>query len=206
MSLSGPEQKALSLFISACPLFDSSRGRGLGIWPGFVSFSGASRQRGGEAGDHPAFVQLVIPGCVYFFWRAWYFSEWLPLPFIVKSTGSRDWIFVFKGSVKNVAMAFLPGLLAGVFIENRRLYFTRVMVLFSFPIIFYCCMRLEQNLGNRFLAPLFFGSLVLVSFDKRMISLYSFLLLSILFSWSETTATVQNLIRSSHRKYLLYLS
>jgi hypothetical protein len=66
-------------------------------------------------------------------------------------------------------------------------------------------MRLEQNLGNRFLAPLFFGSLVLVSFDKRIISLYSFILLSVLFSWSETTATIQNLIRSSHEN-IYYIS
>jgi hypothetical protein len=150
-------------------------------------------------------IQLLVPGIVYFGWRAWYFAEWLPLPFIVKGSGPRDLIIFFKGSVKSVGMVFLPVLIAGFFIRDRQLYFKRLLIFFAFPVVFYCSVRLEQNLGNRFLAPMFFGGLLLVALDKRAMALYSFIAVSALLSGFQTYGAIQNATRSSHEN-IYYIS
>ena len=39
---------------------------------------------------------LIVPGLIYFFWRYWYFGELFPLPFVVKSTLNKDFLFFFN--------------------------------------------------------------------------------------------------------------
>lgn len=139
---------------------------------------------------------LIIPGVVYFVWRAWYFAELLPLPFIVKSAGDRDLGLFFSSSVLNMKFTILPLLLVWFFSRSRKQFATRCLLLMLFPVVFYCAMRLEQNIGNRFLAPMFFGSIAIVALEKRMILLVGFLLASVVLSYPITVGTVRSILQS----------
>ncbi|NOT83023.1 MAG: hypothetical protein HOP01_09965, partial [Gallionella sp.] len=67
-------------------------------------------------------THLVVPGLMYFLWRAWYFAEWLPLPFLVKVAGERDLILVWSQSLVAVGATLIPALIAVAFVKNRRIY------------------------------------------------------------------------------------
>lgn len=136
------------------------------------------------------FMHLVIPGVLYFLWRAWYFSEWLPLPFLVKASGERDLVIFWSRSLIAVATALIPALLAVIFVQDRRLYLRWLIFLFVLPCLFYGVMQLEQNIGNRFLAPLFFGSMLLLSREAKLFSLVWFIITSALLAIPTTIPTM----------------
>jgi hypothetical protein len=139
---------------------------------------------------------FVIPGLAYFLWRTWYFSEWLPLPFLVKASGERDLGIFWIRSLIAVATALIPALLAIIFVQDRRLYLKRLIFLFVLPCLFYGTMQLEQNIGNRFLAPLFFGSLLLLSRETKLFSLLGFVIASALLAIPTTVPTVDEVLDS----------
>lgn len=148
---------------------------------------------------------LVIPGLIYFLWRAWYFSEWLPLPFLVKASGGRDLTIFWSRSLIAVGTAFVPALLGAIFVQNRRLYFYRLTLLFVLPCLFYSVMRLEQNIGNRLLAPMFFGSMLLLSYETKLIPLVGFVITSAFFAMPTITPTLNDILDSGDEN-IYYIS
>ena len=132
---------------------------------------------------------FVAPGILYFIWRLWYFKEWLPLPFLVKSSGER--------SLAQILDALLPILIPTISVllcadDRWRLTKTSI-VLFSMPILFYSVMRLEQNTGNRFLSPLFFGMLLLVGTERSLRLIILFIFLSICLGYPMLSTALQNM-------------
>ena len=127
---------------------------------------------------------FVVPGLVYFAWRAHYFGSILPLPFLVKSDAHRALgMFVahsFWQSLKY--LLFLTALLLPVFVGRpfdrfmRTLFFGTVLV----PTLFFWTMRLDQNVGDRFFyyLPLSAAMVVALSWStlpprRRRILLYT---------------------------------
>lgn len=139
---------------------------------------------------------LVIPGLAYFLWRAWYFSEWLPLPFLVKASGERDLFLVWNRSLIAVGVALIPALIAIILVKDRRRYLKQLIILFILPCMFYAAMKLEQNIGNRFLAPMFFGTALLLSYSDRLITLIGFVFTSALFAIPASVLTLGDLLDS----------
>jgi hypothetical protein len=151
------------------------------------------------------FTYLVIPGLLYFLWRAWYFSEWLPLPFLVKAAGERDLVIFWVRSLMAVAIVLIPILWATIFVQNRCQYLNRILLLFVLPCLFYGAMQLEQNIGNRFLAPMFFGGMLLLSTEKKIISLVGFVIVSSVFAIPTTKQTVDDILDSGDEN-IYYIS
>lgn len=139
---------------------------------------------------------LVVPGVVYFCWRVWYFNEWLPLPFIVKASGERNWGY----AVECMVPIFVPTVAVIVFMENRVMLAKRALVLFGVPMLFYCFMRLEQNVGDRFFAPAFFGLLMLFSIESTPRVSAGFVILSAYLSWQFTSDTFANTFYELHSR------
>ena len=104
---------------------------------------------------------LVLPGLLCFAGRAAYFGELLPLPFLVKG-GGRDLLFFYTSSLVPVFSVALPLAVAALATRSRDTLM-EMGTLLAAPVLFFCAMRLEQNLGNRFLAPLGFGGLFLLA-------------------------------------------
>jgi hypothetical protein len=110
-------------------------------------------------------IFLIVPGIIYFIWRAWYFTNLLPLPFYVKSGHPTNlWIF-YKHSIFDVATVITPFLLTVLLFRDK---FTAIkfLIIFIFAIFFYSSFVLEQNVGNRFMAPFFRGSIFISKFKK----------------------------------------
>ncbi|PWY55689.1 hypothetical protein DGG96_10370 [Legionella qingyii] len=126
-------------------------------------------------------IYLIIPGLFYFGWRVWYFAEWLPLPFLVKSSSQRDYGIFFLDSLKMIQYPLIPMLITVFFLKSKNQYIKRIFLLFFIPIIFFSCMHLEQNNGNRFLAPMFFGSLMLIAEKKEAMASWAFIVTSLLY-------------------------
>lgn len=105
-------------------------------------------------------MAYLAPGAAYFGWRAWYFGELFPLPFLVKGDAHRILHTVVGGSIRTslVFLLFAAALIvlvwrsganrsvSRIFIANRTL----VECLLGIPTLFYWCMRLDQNVGFRF--------------------------------------------------------
>jgi len=136
-------------------------------------------------------LHLVVPGLVYYAWRLWYFDEWLPLPFIVKSSGAHSWF----QSAQCVLVVIAPAAAGALCSENRPLIARRLLLLFALPALFYSALRLEQNVGDRFLAPLFFGALGLFAAEGAIVKT-TVIVLTMYSSWQWTTDTFDS-IRSS---------
>jgi len=148
---------------------------------------------------------LIVPGLIYFLWRFWYFEELFPLPFIVKSTSTRDFFIFYKDSISSVLLVAAPIVFTLVaFAKSRRevIYF---LALFGLPLIFYSAMRLEQNVGNRFMAPLFFAALFLIANKYGPRALVLFLLLSFATQIKGAIGTAASVATSS-RETVFYLS
>ncbi len=142
-------------------------------------------------------LRAGLPGLLYFAWRAWYFGEWLPLPFLVKGVASAEKVGpidpVSLRYMLVLAVRYLGPLLLLVAWLGRKLPLPaqkRVgVLLLSFvllPAAFYACITLEQNVANRFVLPLWVGSLTVVAcylpwgrLTKGLSS--AFLLLSLLY-------------------------
>ena len=130
-------------------------------------------------------LSLIIPGLVYFAWRLWYFGEWLPLPFIVKSSGERK----FTETAGYLLPILVPTVTTILCAKDKLLLMRRIVLLFALPVVFFSCIRLEQNIGDRFLAPMFFGVLMLlVSLNLRELAAI-FLVMSVCLTWQLTFGT-----------------
>lgn len=141
-------------------------------------------------------THLVVPGLMYFLWRAWYFAEWLPLPFLVKVAGERDLILVWSQSLVAVGATLIPALIAVAFVKNRRIYLKQLLILFILPCMFYASMKLEQNIGNRFLAPMFFGSMLWLAYSEKVKALAVFVTSSVALTMSTLIPTVSDFLDS----------
>lgn len=108
---------------------------------------------------------LLIPGLLYFFWRAWYFGELLPLPFYVKTAAERDLLGLFyadgvRANIYALTNAVLLILLAaGLTLPWKtlpRLVADNFALLLTLGagLVFYAAINQEQNEGFRFQAPL----------------------------------------------------
>ena len=148
-------------------------------------------------------IGLIAPGLVYFFWRFWYFGEPFPLPFIVKATPQRDFAFLFfKHSIISVLTAAIPLVSTWLFFSRSKKTAMKFLVLLGLPIIFYSTMMLSQNIGNRFMAPLFFAGIFIVARKKNQNALIVFVLISIITHAKFTTlAIVSNVDSASETVY-----
>ncbi|SPB15362.1 hypothetical protein NOV72_02588 [Caballeronia novacaledonica] len=146
-------------------------------------------------------LYLCVPGLIYFGWRAWYFSELLPLPFLVKSAGDRNLILFYGYSGLYVLSAFAPIVPASWMSEDRARLLRRLAWLFFLPCVFYSWMRLEQNVGNRFLAPMFFGTLLLLSRETKLRPMVLFTILSVACGIKITAETAETVAESSSETY-----
>ncbi len=168
-----------------------------GVWLArIVEARGATfRADLGRAATH-----LVLPGLAYLAWRLWYFEEWLPLPFLVKSAGERDTGIFFHYSLYQAARAFLPALLAIPFCAAGRRGFAarRVSCLFVLPFLFYSSMRLEQNIGDRFFAPAFFGAAYLWFREERPRAQLVFAIAAVVLGLQLTTRTMSAALDSGN--------
>lgn len=140
---------------------------------------------------------------LYFFLRWIYFDEILPLPFLVKSAGTRDLLIFFHDSLAPVLYLAIPSL-AIVFIKRNRREAIALIGCIVIPSLFYMSMRLEQNIGNRFLAPMFFGSLYVLCDSKKI---YSVIYISICaFLLSGIFKTTVKGLQVSKKENVFYLA
>jgi hypothetical protein len=167
-------------------------GAGIVAWMGLRAW----QEKGFGHFLRPLLWQLVLPGTCYFLWRAWYFSEWLPLPFLVKAAGQRDMVLFFKDSLEYVGLATVP--LALVVLWRRKMngLIQEALLLFLMPVIFYSVMRLEQNIGNRFLAPIFLGGSYWLFRRAGTSALAALVLLSVIAQFNLTAQTLVKLLNS----------
>lgn len=136
-------------------------------------------------------IYLILPGIVYFSLRYVYFGELLPLPFYVKAAGERDFLTFFIGSMKNVFMCALPFLIYFTIKKDWKSIF-----IISIPILFFSSMSLSQNIGNRFLAPMYFGGLILL--QSRTIDRILIVITSIVLSLKFTINTGINALETKN--------
>ena len=144
---------------------------------------------------------LIIPGIVYFVWRAWYFDEWLPLPFLVKASGEK----YFSDSLGYIAPIIVSAIAAILCAEDKTTLIRRSILLYSLPVLLYSAMRLEQNVGDRFLAPMFFGFLLLFATEAPPRASKIFLVCSIYLSWQFTSDTVNSVLVRRDRAHEIAL-
>lgn len=123
-------------------------------------------------------IGLMIPGGAYFAWRVSYFGELLPLPFLVKSSGSRELLVFVSDSIRAALPVFIPILVGALLSSDRRRAVSLASVTFVVPFCFYGSMQLEQNIGNRFFGPAFFGALWYLS-GQRKLALLGFIAVSV---------------------------
>lgn len=108
---------------------------------------------------------LLIPGLIYFFWRAWYFGELLPLPFYVKTAAERNLLGLLYADGVRANIYALTNAVLLVFLAaglTLRWPGLRRAVAENFPLLlalgagllFYAAINQEQNEGFRFQAPL----------------------------------------------------
>jgi len=110
----------------------------------------SSKQKRAESMKVTAF--FLVPGLSYFAWRAHYFGELFPLPFLVKSDARRALGLVVAHSMQQSlkyllfdAAVLMPWVLLRGF-RPRYLFVSLIAV----PTAFYWVMRLDQNIGDRF--------------------------------------------------------
>jgi hypothetical protein len=150
-------------------------------------------------------IILIIPGILYFLWRWWYFSEILPLPFYVKSGHPTNlWIF-YKHSILDLVEVTMPFLLT-ILIFRDKFTCIKFILIFSFSIFFYSSFVLEQNVGNRFMAPYFFGCLFLLlnakKISQRTTSLIIYLILIVSLQINSTVGIINYLIDTKNENII----
>jgi hypothetical protein len=148
---------------------------------------------------------LVVPGLIYFIFRYWYFGELFPLPFLVKSSGHANLLIFHSSSLKAIVIVLFPLVLAVVALLKDKKEVAQFILLFLLPVVFYASMRLEQNIGNRFLAPMFFGGLYLLSRQYEMRATIIFVLLSA-YTMHGATLSTANSVANSSNENIYYLA
>ncbi|KJG64487.1 hypothetical protein [Photobacterium kishitanii] len=136
---------------------------------------------------------LIIPGGIYFLWRMYYFNELLPLPFYIKQHGTKELLLFSYSSLKDVAIVAIPMLIVISMSKNKR----TIILITIIPILFYSSMTLSQNIGNRFIAPLFFGVLYLLHQEKN-IKKYIYVLFVSILSAAITHRVINQIIYSKN--------
>ncbi len=122
------------------------------------------------------FRYFVLPGVLYFLWRWYYFGEFLPLPFYVKSNFERYYIFFHKWSLyenRYIIKLFLPLVFISfyLFFKSKTkkyhiilsLYISLVIV----PFLFYSSMMLSQNISFRFQYSMVLGIIIIFGYSMR---------------------------------------
>lgn len=158
-----------------------------------------SRQEQGPAWRdeaRAAAICFVLPGALYFVCRWAYFQEFLPLPFLVKANGHRDWWVFFSSSAKEIWPAVVPGAFALLAWRHPSPRLLCWVLLILVPACFYASMRLEQNIGNRFLAPMCFGMLYLLLSERAVRPAMVFLATAIYAIWPQTMLTIADIVQS----------
>lgn len=141
---------------------------------------------------------LVAPGLLYFIVRYWYFGEFLPLPFLVKASGGKDFLIFHFGSLWAISFVLFPVVFTVVFLLKEKKEAVQFILLFLLPVFFYAAMRLEQNFGNRFIAPMFFGALYLFSRLYQVRATMIFIVLSVYSMLNITERTASQVVNSSN--------
>jgi len=108
---------------------------------------------------------LILSGFFYLYQRYHYFGHLMPLPFYVKSEGSRDLFWFYSSSVNALLVPYLLILVILYLRAKDRLL--KFLVLTSVGITLLCCFRLDQNIGNRFFGPVVFGAFGLLIYEKN---------------------------------------
>jgi hypothetical protein len=97
---------------------------------------------------------FVLPGLLYFAWRAYYFHSLLPLPFLVKSDAVRvAHLFVLDSVQHGLFLCLFAFTLAFLATRNTKLdapHRALLLTLLILPNLFYFAMRLDQDAGHRF--------------------------------------------------------
>lgn len=165
----------------------------------FVWRAGGVSRGSSNMWRHEGLVALtcfIVPGVLYFICRWLYFDEFLPLPFLVKASGHRDWWVFFSSSAKEILPAVVPGVFALLAWRRPSPRWFYWMLLVLVPACFYASVRLEQNIGNRFLAPMFFGLLHLLLAERAVRPAMVFLATSVYAIWPLTMLTIADLVQS----------
>lgn len=117
---------------------------------------------------------FFVPGILYFLWRWHYFSEVVPLPFLVKADASRFYHLFVLSSLADAETLFLIALIFVALIfdqAGRSKTNWMIVVLFLIvPTAFYCAMRLDQDVGNRFFIYLPVGIAALIAVNWGNVS------------------------------------
>ena len=166
-------------------------------------------------------IYLVLPGLIYFSWRFWYFNELLPLPFYVKSIGEKDFGIFFSTSISQLLLVFIPVVFSTAYyvftcrlksykgessffrkaiykiLENRK-ELLMLLALFLIPVLIFPQFRLDQNIGNRFFAPAFFGFLIFIKIFFNIRTMLIYALLSILIMSKNTLLTIEGSINTQN--------
>ncbi|PSV22950.1 hypothetical protein [Photobacterium kishitanii] len=136
---------------------------------------------------------LIIPGGFYFLWRMYYFNELLPLPFYIKQHGIKELLLFSYSSLKDVAIVAIPMLIVISMSKNKA----TIILITIIPILFYSSMTLSQNIGNRFIAPLFFGVLYLLNKEGN-IKKYIYVIFVSILSAAITHRVINQIIYSKN--------
>ena len=145
---------------------------------------------------------FILPYLLYWGWRTWYFGELWPLPFIVKGFDNHEpWLF-YSYSLMCIALVIQPIFFSIFFFTSKKQLFKAASLLFLLPCFFYGVMRLEQNVGNRLLAPMFWGWIFYIGQQdslrmfKKPMGPFIFVALSILYGSLITLHTAASLLKS----------
>ena len=146
------------------------------------------------------FKFFLIPGIIIFFIRWYYFGNFFPLPFYVKSSGIRDFlgIFYLDSIMKSLYVLFPLSII--IMIYYKKLDVKKIFLIFSIPILFYYSMNLDMNIGNRFFSPLYFG-LIFFLINKDTKILISFLILTTIITFKFSTETITSILSSKFENH-----
>jgi len=115
-------------------------------------------------------VLFILPGLAFFVWRAIYFSELMPLPYLVKSDTPRILGLVVASSASRAASYLLPmATILCVALGDRlreRRNLELIAALLLFPAAGYCYFRLDQNVADRFFFFAIIGTAVIVAANR----------------------------------------
>ncbi|MBS1813622.1 MAG: hypothetical protein JSS87_01975 [Acidobacteria bacterium] len=116
---------------------------------------------------------FIVPGILYFVWRAHYFGELFPLPFLVKADVHRFLgILVPHSFSQSLKYLLLDAALIAPLLKQRCIRRPLVLSLLAIPTLFYWAMRLDQNVGDRFFFYIPLAAAILIatcwnSIDQR---------------------------------------
>ena len=112
-------------------------------------------------------LAFALPGLIYFLWRAHYFHEWLPLPYLVKADTHRLLGLIVPASeygerIYLLAMSVILWVSCGRQLGERRNLFLLAALLIV-PTLVYWHFRLDQNIGDRFFFFVIAGTAVILA-------------------------------------------